>query len=197
MPQELTPAIEPALMLEAELVLWLSGGRFRSGTSVGDILDALAAAGSLSPAGAVVGSAIANYATNASITTIIPLDDTPPLISEGTEILTLSIAPKTTTNKLRCRFSGQASTLAAANAIFSMFQGSTCIDAFYITIPAGNNAQATYMEAEFTPGSTASVTISVRAGLSAAGTLRLNGSAAARLFGGASNANLVVEEIKA
>lgn len=196
MPQELIPAIDPALILEAQFQLWMSGGSFRSGSSINTILNALAAAGSLSPVGSVVGSAVANYATNAAITAVIPGDDTIPLITEGTEILSVTITPKTTTNKLRCRFSGQAALSAAVNAVASMFQGSTCIDAIYNS-PTANAGTTFELEAEYTPGVTTVQTISVRVGPGVAGTLRMNGTSAGRLFGGASNATLVVEEIKA
>lgn len=198
MPQELIPAIDPALILEAQFQLWMSGGSFRSGSSINTILNALAAAGSLSPVGSVVGSGSATYATNAAITAVIPVDDTPPLIGEGTEILTLNITPKTTTNKLRCRFSGfAASSAASVNIAASMFVGSTCIDAIYATQATANGGTVVAMEAEFSPASISAQTVSVRSGPGSAGTIRWNGTSAGRLFGGAANATLIVEEIKA
>lgn len=196
MPQELTPVIDAAQQLNAELVLWLSGGRFRSGQSVNTILNELTAAGSLSPVGSVVGSVTATYATNANLTTIIPADDTIPLIGEGTEILSASITPKTTTNKLRCRFSGFGAASATLNVVAALYQGSTCIDALYISATA-NVGLLFALEAEYTPGAISAQTISVRIGPGTAGTVRMNGTSAARIFGGASNATLVVEEIKA
>lgn len=193
MPQVLTPAVEPALLLDAEVQLWLSGGAFRTGRTIA----ALIADGSLSPTGAVVGSAVANYTANTNLTAVIPLDDTTPLISEGTEVLTLSITPKTITNKLRCRFTGTATAAAAANVIAAMFQGSTCIDACWVTNTAANVGLEFALEAEYTPASISAQTISVRVGPGAAGTVRMNGATTGRFFGGASNATLVVEEIKA
>lgn len=199
MPQESTPVCEPALQLQAELMLWLSGGRYRSGQSVNTILNALAAAGSLSPAGSVVGSATDTYATNASLTTIIPADDTIPTSTEGTQILTVSITPKSTTNKLRCRFSGFGSIASAGtySLVCALYQGTTCIDVQFVLPTAANTPVALVLEAEYTPGSVAAQTISVRVGPGAAGTVRLNGTTAARFGGGAANATLVVEEIKA
>lgn len=147
--------------------------------------------------GSVIDSVTATYATNTPITTVIPLDDTPPLISEGTEILTAAITPKTTTNKLRCRVSGMGAGNGALSWIVALFQGSTCIDVGYVTSPAANQSCSIALEAEYTPAATSAQTISVRAGPASAGTIRFNGTSAARLFGGAANATLVVEEIKA
>lgn len=196
MPQVLTPAIDPALALDAEFVLWLSGGQFRAGQSVSDVLNTLAAAGSLSPAGSVVGSATDTYATNANLTTVIPNDDTIPTSTEGVQVLSVSITPKSTTNKLRCRFSGFGSTAGAPAIVAALYQGTTCIDALFVRNTA-DFPMPLALEAEYTPGVLTAQTISVRVGPGAAGTIRLNGTTAGRLGGGAANATLVVEEIKA
>lgn len=194
MPQELTPVIEPALLLQAEVALWLSGGRFRTGRTIA----ALIADGSLSPTGAVVNSVTATYATNANLTTILPGDDTIPTSSEGTEILSASITPKTTTNKLRCRFSGFGTTAANTYTfVGALYQGTTCIDFALLFPSVANQTLQMVMEAEYTPGVTTSQTISVRIGPGAAGTVRMNGTTAARFGGGSANCTLVVEEIKA
>ena len=52
-------------------------------------------------AGAVIDSAYAEYTSNTDISSAIPIDDTIPQSGEGVEILTVSITPKSTTNKLR------------------------------------------------------------------------------------------------
>ncbi len=56
------------------------------------------------PNGTVVGGAYAEYTANANLSAQIPRDDSIPQVGEGTEILTLTITPKSATNKLRCRF---------------------------------------------------------------------------------------------
>lgn len=162
------------------------------GTNVSTFLAAIIGTG-----GYVVDSATVSYATNAALTTTIPADDTIPLITEGTEILSVAISPKTTTNKLRCRFFGQAAESAAVNICAAMFQGSTCIDAAFVSPQLANEASILALEAEFTPGSTSSVTIAVRVGPGTAATVRMNGTSASRIFGGASASFLTVEEIKA
>lgn len=150
--------------------------------------------------GTVVDSVIGTYSTNASITgagSIIPVDDTIPLVTEGAQIISVSLTPKTTTNKLRVWFLGQATAATVANIMTALFVGSTCIDAQYIQPAAADAALDIGMVAEFSPASVAAQTIQVRIGIQIAATVvRLNGTSAARLFGGASNATLIVEEIK-
>ncbi len=160
------------------------------------------------PTGSVVDSVTATpYTANASLTAVIPRDDVaPPQISEGTEILSVSITPKSTTNKLRCRFKGQVSRSAAGTVVAALFATGTGISgtpadarrAVGVTVVSADQAFMADMEVEFVPAITTSVTISVRAGPDAvAGFARLNGSSVGRLFGGVSAATLVVEEIKA
>lgn len=176
--------------LDADLTSWAAITR-------GAGFDAFAAA-IIGTSGYIVDSVTATYATNANLTTIIPVDDTIPTITEGTEVLSASITPKTTTNKLRVRCSGFGSCAANTYAMaVAIYQGSTCIDASYFTPVAGNGGMPFYLEAEYTPGATSAQTISVRVGPQSAGTVRLNGTTAGRIFGGAANATLVVEEIKA
>jgi hypothetical protein len=141
--------------------------------------------------------AYAEYTTSASVTTAIPLDDSTPTSSEGTQILSVSITPTSDANRLRARFQGWGSAIEegtprAMNC--AMFTGTTCRAAS--SAPGGSGMLCA--EFEYVPGSTSSVTISVRVG-AASGALRLNGDAAssARRFGGASRATLVVEEILA
>lgn len=178
-------------------------GRFTTLTSTGAAsLNSLTVGADLvTPIGAVgsvVDSVTATYATNANLTTVIPDDDTIPTSTEGDQILSVSITPKTTTNKLRCRFSGFGAPAASSyNMIAAMFQGTTCIDVSAISPTIANHRMNFAMEAEYTPGVTSSQTISVRVGPGAAGTVRMNGNTAGRFFGGAANATLIVEEIKA
>lgn len=158
------------------------------------------------PTGSIVDSVSVSYAANASLTAVIPRDDTKPQISEGTEILTVTITPKSSTNKLRCRFSGQFSRSAAGTVIAAVFATGTSIsgtpadarDAVGVTVPSTDQCFMAGVEVDFVPGITTAVTISVRAGPDAvAGYARLNGTSLGRLLGGGSVATLVVEEIKA
>jgi hypothetical protein len=148
--------------------------------------------------GTVVDRQYAEYTTNADLTVAIPLDDTIPQVTEGTQILSVTTTPKSTTNRLRIRFEGWGgSNTAAVNMIAAIFVGgganavratvsSTAGAAFFAPIVA---------EYEFVPGVTTSQTITVRVG--SAATFRLNGLTSGRFLGGSAAATLIVEEIKA
>jgi hypothetical protein len=150
------------------------------------------------PSGSVVASVIGTYKASANITTVIPQDDTIPQVSEGTEIISVSITPKSTTNKLRCRFQGSASgslVVGMAAAIF-VNGAANAVAANLAVNPVASGQAIITVEYEFVPGATSVQTISVRAGPTNAATIRFNGSNTARLFGGVALASLVVEEIQ-
>ena len=150
-------------------------------------------------AGEILQSVFATpYTPNSDITTVIPSDDTIPQSSEGTQILSVSITPRSTTNKLRARMVGFASGSAGLYASVALFVNATA-DALHATSSyvggAGFIIPVT-LEWEWTPGATSSQTVNIRVGPSS-GTLRMNGSHSGRFFGGVAAATLVVEEIKA
>jgi hypothetical protein len=124
------------------------------------------------------------------------VDDTIPQIGEGTQIISVSITPKSITNKLRCRFRGQASPSAAVLVAAAMFNTAANAIAATATSTGGiNNMGQLTLEYEFVPGVLTAQTITIRAGPSGAGAIRFNGTSAGRAFGGVSVATLVVEEI--
>jgi hypothetical protein len=158
-------------------------------------VDSAVAAG-IFPNGAVVGSVLATYAANADLTALIPTTDAVPLVSGGTQIISQAYTPASATNKLRITFKGQVSGSVADNVVAAIFQGSTCIGAQMVNIMASNTKHTFDFTAEYTPGAVSAQTITVRVG-GGAQTVRLNGSGAGRLLGGASAATLLIEEIKA
>lgn len=149
--------------------------------------------------GSVIGSTIGTYATNADITAQIPWDDTIPQNTEGTEIISVSHTPKTTTNKLRIRFAGVASLSGGAHAPVALFIGAAAdaVAASYGTAAAANGAVPLALSHEYTPGAITAQTIAIRVGPGAAVTMRMNGTTTVRKFGGVMKATLVVEEIQA
>lgn len=159
------------------------------------------AAGDL-PAGTIVDRVFASYATNANVGTVaIPWDDTIPQNTEGTEILTATITPKTTTNRLRIRFRGQFYVVGNSRTPgVAIFQDSTAGALFasllfqgWGTPMLGNGG----IEWEFVPGSTSSTTIKIRVGVADTTGLYLNGVDTGRSYGGVSAATLIVEEFAA
>lgn len=149
-------------------------------------------------AGVVVDRAYSSYTTNAAVTTVIPNDDTLPQNTEGAQILTASITPKMTTNRVRVRFSGFGSLSTGGYVTAALFLNSDA-DAAQVTTmfcSTANAIQQLTLEFEHVPGATSAQTYKLRIGPSV-GTARMNGISSARYFGGAAAATLVIEEISA
>lgn len=153
--------------------------------------------GQLAPSGTVLQTLQSTVTTNTSLSASIPIDDTVPLITEGNAIDSTGITPASTSNKVLVRFKCNAAASSTGETIVAaLFRGSTCIDAMSIQVPNGTSATTTFILEDLdSPASASAVTYSVRMGVSA-GTYRLNGYTAGRLFGGASQATLTVQEIK-
>lgn len=150
------------------------------------------------PTGSVINSVDATpYTANSNLSSLIPFDNTKPQISEGTQILTASITPGSTTNKIRARFKGWGTTGTNGDVLIAaMFNGGT--DAVQVAahqFATGNYLSPLAMEWTYTPGTISAQTITVRVG-SAVSTARMNGSSGAAYFGGAASCTLVLEEIK-
>ena len=148
-------------------------------------------------AGTLVDRAYTTYTANSDITALIPYDDTIPQVGEGTEILSVSITPKTTTNRIRIRFQG----FCGGNASVGTMSCALFINGAANAVQVSSTFNSTtdqpmnlVMEHEYVPGSTSAQTISVRVGPNG-GTMRMNGTSGARRFGGAASATLVLEEI--
>ena len=167
----------------------------------------------LSSAGKLVSRNYTSYATNTNLSTVIPYDDTVPQSSEGTQILSATITPTSTSNRVRVRgtvmVSG-AATGAQQYGIVALFKDSDAsalwTAAARINVAnsfgSGSTPVASYTEElvtipfefEHAPSSTSTLTYKVRIGASS-GTLRANGLASARLFGGVAAATMIIEEI--
>ncbi|MDE1151416.1 MAG: hypothetical protein PW788_02670 [Micavibrio sp.] len=149
------------------------------------------------PAGSIVQVAYAAYTSSADLATTIPLDDTIPQNTEGTEILTVTITPSSASSVLEIQFNGFASGSSAAVFTAALFRDSTasaiCTQS---SVPGGVSLPTAigllYYEAA---GSTVARTYKIRAGLNS-GTTRMNGSTSARFFGGTAQSVLTVREIR-
>lgn len=147
----------------------------------------------------VIDRAYAEYTTSADISTAIPLDDTIPQNTEGTQIISVALTPKSTTNRVRLRFQGQVySAGGAVNVIAAVFSSASAnaLRATVVSTGGAGFSAEVVLEHEYVPASTSAQTYTVRIGSQAAATIRMNGGAA-RLFGGVSAATLIVEEITA
>ena len=150
------------------------------------------------PNGTVINSTLATYTSNTNLTTLIPFDDTIPQNTEGTQILSASLTPTSTTNKIRARFFGFGTTPTNGDVLIAaMFNGSAnAVQAVCQQFATANYLTPLCMEFEYTPGSVSAQTITVRVG-AAVSTCRMNGTAGGRLFGGSAACTLVLEEVKA
>lgn len=172
-------------------------GRATAGSGDAEELTAAQLRDLFLPAGSVVDSVVGSYVLNQDITAAIPADDTPPQITEGTQIISVTITPKSTTNKLRIRYSGFGGVNGVAPWVAAIFNGAAnAIHAGAHVTPVSNYYDGFSGEVEYTPGTTSLQTISLRVGVTGAQTLRLNGNPTARIFGGVAGVRLVVEEIK-
>lgn len=136
------------------------------------------------------------FATTTSSTPAF--DDSIPQNTEGTEMIACAHTPKSATSKLVVDALIPFSTSATANVVAALFRDS---DAGAIAADVFTTAGAGYrghirLRAVVTAGSTSETTFKVRMGLDS-GTLTVNGTAGARLWGGIAQAGITVTEIKA
>jgi hypothetical protein len=176
-----------------------------TGTSAGNVVEVLS--GGKLPAldgsdltgvggGVVIARGYAEYTASANLATTMNGDDTPPLITEGTEVLSVTIATTTVTQRVRLIFKAFGGhSVVDGWIIAALFQGSTCIDAVAVQAYSQNRPLPLGMAVEVAPGAAASYTFSVRAGTES-GNCRLNGTNLGRLFGGTARATLIAEVIE-
>ena len=151
---------------------------------------------------AIVGRGYTEATAATSLTGNIPIDDTIPQSSEGTEILSLAYTMQSTTNRLRIRTTGFiGSANDNVNATVAIFKSGSAdaIQAQYIKLEnSGDDTTPFYAEVEIVPASVSSITYSVRIGRpSGTCTLNTETTAGGRMYGGSARATLVLEEIYA
>lgn len=132
--------------------------------------------------------------------TVLPYDDTIPQNTEGTEVLTVTITPKSATNKLIIEFnsSGAISTAGLVAGI-ALFQDSTA-GALAAGVGHYSSTSVTIgrlaLRHEMAAGTTSATTFKIRIGPHVAGSVYPNGvSAGTRAFGGVSSTFLTVTEV--
>lgn len=129
----------------------------------------------------VVDRGYAEFATMTVVATLIPGDDTIPQSTEGSQILSVVITPKNTTNRLRFRASaGGAASNTADGLTLAVFRNgvANALAAAYGSLAAyGNDGSFCFVEGEFVPATTSPVTITVRIGGST-GNITLNATPA-------------------
>jgi len=172
------------------------------GTS-GQVLtsNGAAAAPSWQAAGKILQVVSATTSSVVTCGTTIPWDDTIPQITEGNEVLNLTITPLSATSALYIKFDASGSASGAVNnaATIAFFKDSVA-NAIYATqvhfwnaIGYGNKFNASYKE---NSSSTTSRTYRVRVGADSP-TIYINGNGSgARRYGGVSTAILEIWEVE-
>lgn len=147
-----------------------------------------------SPVGSVLQVKTAQLLTYVSTGDIIPLDDTIPQNTEGVEVLTCSITPKSASSKLRVEVWSGSVQASGGIPVGAVFRDTTAnaIIARYTASTADLN-----MTVVVDSVATTETTFKFRAGSSTTGEIDFNGNTTARLLGGASAVYMVVTEIAA
>ena len=141
-----------------------------------------------------------NYQTGAVATgtTLLPVDDTVPQNTEGTEFMTLAITPKSATNKLKITVTAFLTSNVSNNIAVALFQDSTAaaLSTMMTSVSSGTQLFTLTYSYYMTAGTTSSTTFKVRAGGSNAATITFNGTGGSRLYGGTCASSITIEEIQ-
>ncbi len=154
------------------------------------------------PTGFLVNNGYTQSATEYSITTVIPVDDTIPQNTEGTEVLTLSHTPKASTHILRIDVSLQVSgnnNLKVTAALFEdAIANALMARTTFIAVSAGSTLESQDLSFSYftTAASTSARTYKVRVGPTS-GTCYVNRDSGAGLFSNLSFATIALTEFKA
>jgi len=167
----------------------------------GTIITTAGVPSSALPAGSVLQVKNYQFGSLLSLGNVqIPYDDTIPQITEGGEVMTLTITPQSASSKLMIEVLVNACpSLSGEKMVVSLFQDTT-VDA--IACVSEELFDSSYMVAiplrhfMSSPG-TSAVTFSVRAGRtdSSANSFTINGYLGARKFGGALATSITITEI--
>jgi hypothetical protein len=173
-----------------------------SSANTGTIYGLAITSGAISYASLPTGTAVqmVNVLSSAVATgtTLIPLDDTIPQITEGTEFMTLAITPKSAANILVISISAYCAHSVTTLLSTALFQDATAnaLAATSATV-IGNDGSNNHLVYTMAAGTTFSTTFRVRIGGTDAGTTTFNGRAAGRNFGAIPKSSIVITEYKA
>lgn len=137
------------------------------------------------------------FTGNDSTAAAVPIDNTPPQITEGKEILNLVYTPLSAGSLLKIRFSCWTAISGVGSVVLSLYVGvgPDAVQSLYSLQAAGGEATQQTIEHVMASPGIAPVTIAVRYGPNA-GTAYLNRGSAGALFGAALKSFLIVEEMQ-
>lgn len=123
-------------------------------------------------------------------TTQIPADNTPPLVTEGTQFFSQSVTTQTSGGRIVLWFSSVATVSDSSRiATISLFRDSTLIGVTAISAPGSNSPQPSTFIIVDAPGAAGTYTYSGRIGVSASATWYIGGFTTNFNYGGAANTN--------
>jgi len=149
----------------------------------------------IAPPGAVLQTVYAEYTANSDMSVIIPNDDSPPQITEGTLVLSGSITPSTPASKIKIFFHGSVAGNATYNSAAVFRNSITSAIAASMDDTSNGAIKPIIIDYLDAPASTSVQTYTIRVGPHA-GVIRMNGSYIGRYLGGAMRATLTLQEIK-
>jgi hypothetical protein len=151
-------------------------------------------------AGAVVQRVYAQTVTYSSISAVIPYDNSVPQSGEGTQVLTVSITPRASANKLLVAVTLQVGSNTGLDAVVAaLFKDSETgarAAASYIPTENRSGTATLAIQYEMTAGGTDAIEFKVRMGPGSTGNAYLNGDDSERKFGGVQVSSIVVSEVK-
>ena len=132
-------------------------------------------------------------------TTTIPVDDTIPQNTEGTQFMSLDITPKSATNILRISILAHLANSAGFWMNMSLFQDSTAsaLGSSIRNNPTVDTIGQVQLVHTMVAGTTSPTTFKVSCGSNVAGTTTFNGFTGARFLGGVMNSFIRIEEFAA
>ncbi len=159
-------------------------------------LDAADLSGSIPkanmPAGTVIQEVVTSTNAYSSHTTVIPKDNTLPLITEGDLLFTAAITPANTTNRVKARVLLHQTCSVAASC--SLFRGTNILAAASTFVGGADAPSPLILEFDDVPGSVSAQSYTLRVG-PISSTMYINGDSGSRLFGGVMISYMSLEEI--
>lgn len=127
-------------------------------------------------------------------TTTIPLDNTIPTITEGTQFLTRAITPASGANLLEIEAKLHVASTAITTVGMTLNDGTNTVAATLQEVTPVNTVFSATINYNVIPSAVISTTYNVRAGGSAASTITANGASAAGLYGGVLTSYIKITE---
>lgn len=198
---EIMPGGAVTLAYDATSSRWRPIDRLKLfGTAAGNalLLDASAKVPAANTkTGTVIASSMVRYTATTSLSTVLPADNTIPQVSEGTQILSATITPSSSSSKIRARFVGPVSAAAAIWATAALFiDGAANAVAGTVTfLEVSTRCNVFVIEYEWTPGDTSAHTVTVRVGPGVSNSIQMNNATGFATLGGVFASTLVLEEV--